>query len=65
MCAGALVHARIERLVIGARDTKAGACGTVIQLIRHPRLNHAIPAIFGVLKDPSSDLLKSFFRARR
>jgi tRNA(adenine34) deaminase len=65
MCAGAFVHSRIARLVIGAGDTKAGACGTVLQIVNHPRLNHAIPTVFGVLEEESRELLQQFFRSRR
>lgn len=65
MCAGALVHARIGRLVIGAADIKAGACGSVLDVVGHPRLNHKIPTIFGVLEEESRALLQDFFRARR
>lgn len=65
MCAGALVHARVARLVIGAPDIKAGACGTVLQIVQHPRLNHAIPTTFGVLEEECRRLLQDFFRSRR
>lgn len=65
MCAGALIHARIDRLVYGAPDPKAGACGSVLSVINHPQLNHPIQVVPGVLSDPSSDLLRTFFRERR
>lgn len=65
MCAGALIHARVERLVYGAPDPKAGACGSVLSVINHPELNHQMQVVQGVLADPSSDLLRAFFRERR
>jgi tRNA(adenine34) deaminase len=65
MCASALVHARIARLVIGARDPKSGACGSVIDLVRDPRANHRIDVVEGVLAADASALLKEFFRERR
>jgi len=65
MCAGALVHARIARLIVGARDEKAGACGTVLRIIAHERLNHRVPVTFGVLEEECSRLLRDFFRVRR
>lgn len=65
MCAGALVHARMARLIIGAPDIKAGACGSVLQIVQNPRLNHAIPTTFGVLEEESRRLLQDFFRSRR
>jgi tRNA(adenine34) deaminase len=61
MCAGALVNARIERLVFGALDPKAGFCGSLGDLVRDPRLNHRLEVVGGVLADESSALLKSFF----
>ena len=65
MCAGALIHARVERLVYGAPDPKAGACGSVLSVINHPELNHQMQVVQGVLADPSSELLRAFFRERR
>lgn len=65
MCAGALIHARIDRLVFGAPDPKAGACGSVLSVINHPQLNHHIQVVPGILADPASDLLRTFFRERR
>lgn len=65
MCAGAMVHARIARLVFGASDPKAGAAGSVLEVINHPRLNHQMQVTPGVLADESSDLLKSFFAEKR
>ena len=65
MCAGAMIHARLDRLVFAAADPKAGAAGSVISLINHPRLNHQMQVEQGILADESSELLKSFFRERR
>lgn len=65
MCAGALVLARITRLVYGAPDEKAGACGSLFEINADPRLNHRIPTTSGVLATESAELLRSFFRARR
>jgi tRNA(adenine34) deaminase len=65
MCAGALVHARVERIVYAAADPRAGACGTVFDLVRSDALNHRIEITSGVLEDEGSALLKSFFAERR
>ena len=65
MCAGALVLGRIERLVYGASDDKAGACGSLFDIPRDQRLNHNIETVGGVLADPSAQLLRDFFRRRR
>ncbi|HKY93524.1 MAG TPA: tRNA adenosine(34) deaminase TadA [Nevskiaceae bacterium] len=65
MCAGAIIHARVQRLVFAAWDPKAGAVRSVYDLIAHPRLNHAVDWIGGVLEDESAGLLRGFFRARR
>lgn len=65
MCAGALVLARVARLVYGASDPKAGACGSLFQLHNDPRLNHRLPATAGVLAEPCGELLREFFRRRR
>jgi tRNA(adenine34) deaminase len=65
MCASALVHARIARLVIAALDPKNGACGSVMDLVRDPRANHQITVVHGVLAVEASELLKDFFRERR
>lgn len=65
MCAGAMIHARLDRLVYAAADPKAGACGSVLSVINHPQLNHAMQVQQGVLGDQSGELLKSFFRDRR
>jgi tRNA(adenine34) deaminase len=65
MCAGAMIHARLDRLVFAADDPKAGAAGSILSVINHPRLNHQMQVDRGVLADESSELLKSFFRDRR
>ena len=65
MCAGAMVHARISRLIYGAADPKAGAAGSVLELTSHPRLNHQIQVTPGVLAEQCSELLKGFFAERR
>lgn len=65
MCAGAMVLARLERVVFGAWDEKAGMAGSIEDLLRHPRLNHRPEVTAGVLADECADLLRQFFRARR
>jgi tRNA(adenine34) deaminase len=65
MCAGAMVHARISRLVYGAADPKAGAAGSVLEVTNHPRLNHQIQVTPGVLGEQCSKLLKGFFVEKR
>jgi len=65
MCAGAMVHARIRRLVYGADDPKAGAVHSVMQVLNDPHLNHKIEVFGGVLAGRSAELLQSFFRNRR
>ena len=65
MCAGAMVHARLGRLVYGARDPKAGAAGSVLAVINHPQLNHQMEVTSGILADECSKALKSFFQSRR
>lgn len=65
MCAGGLVLARVGRLVYGASDAKAGACGSLFTIQDDPRLNHRIPTTSGVLAEPCAELLRAFFRHRR
>jgi tRNA(adenine34) deaminase len=65
MCAGAIIHARIARLVYGAKDPKAGAAGSILHVINHPRLNHKMEVVSGVLDDRCSEILQDFFRRRR
>ena len=65
MCAGALVHARLARLVYGTSDPKAGAAGSVLQVLNHPSLNHRMEVRYGVLAEKCSEILQEFFRVRR
>ena len=65
MCAGAMVHARIKRLVYGADDPKAGAVQSVMQVLNHPQLNHKIEVRSGVLAGRCAELLQTFFKSRR
>ncbi|MGO9494581.1 MAG: tRNA adenosine(34) deaminase TadA [Terracidiphilus sp.] len=65
MCAGAIIHARLDRLVYAAADPKAGACGSVLSVMNHPQLNHKMAVEQGILADEAGDLLRSFFRERR
>lgn len=65
MCAGAMMHARIGRVVFGARDPKTGACGSVVDLFAEARLNHHAEVIGGVLAEECAALLSGFFAARR
>jgi tRNA(adenine34) deaminase len=65
MCAGAIVLARIPRVVYGAADPKAGAAGSVLDVLSDPRLNHRPEVVSGVLADESAALLQAFFAARR
>ena len=65
MCAGAMVHARVQRLVFAATDPRAGAAGSVFNIVQHPALNHRIDCTGGVLADECGALLRNFFSARR
>jgi tRNA(adenine34) deaminase len=65
MCAGAMIHARLDRLVFAAADPKAGASGSVLAVINHPQLNHQMQIEQGILAEESAELLRSFFRERR
>ena len=65
MCAGAILHARVARLVYAAADPKAGACGSVLSVMNHPQLNHRVEVASGLLADECGALLTEFFRARR
>jgi tRNA(adenine34) deaminase len=65
MCAGALVQARVSRLVYGAADAKAGACGSLYEITRDARLNHQVETVAGVMAEPCVELLQEFFRRRR
>lgn len=65
MCAGALVQARISGVVFGARDTKAGACGSALRVLNHAKLNHRVRIVRGIMADDCALLLREFFRQRR
>jgi len=65
MCAGAMIHARLDRLVFAALDPKAGACGSVLSVLNHPRLNHQLQVGQGLGADESRELLQGFFKERR
>ncbi len=65
MCAGAITHARIRRLIYGADDPKAGAVHSVLQVLNNARLNHQVDVTFGVLAARSMELLQGFFREKR
>jgi tRNA(adenine34) deaminase len=65
MCAGAMIHARLDRLVYAAVDPKAGAVGSVLSVLNHPRLNHQMQVEQGILAEESGEVLRGFFRERR
>jgi tRNA(adenine34) deaminase len=65
MCAGAMIHARLDRMVYAAADPKAGAAGSVLAVLNHPQLNHQMQMEQGILAEESAELLRSFFRERR
>jgi tRNA(adenine34) deaminase len=65
MCAGAVVQARLRRVVYGARDPKAGANGSTLTVLNHPKLNHQVEAVSGVLAEDCAAILREFFRRRR
>lgn len=65
MCAGAMVHARIQRLVYGADDPKAGAVHSVMRVVNHPALNHRMEVRGGVLAGRCAEIVQDFFRAKR
>ncbi|MBK4727476.1 tRNA adenosine(34) deaminase TadA [Pantoea agglomerans] len=65
MCAGAMVHGRIGRLVFGARDAKTGAAGSLLDVLRHPGMNHQVRIEQGILAEDCAALLSDFFRQRR
>jgi tRNA(adenine34) deaminase len=65
MCAGAILHARVSRLVYAAPDPKAGACGSVLSVMNHPQLNHKVEVASGLLAEECSQMLTNFFLQRR
>ena len=65
MCAGAILHARLARLVYAAADPKAGACGSILTVLNHPALNHRVDLSAGLLEEECSTLLTTFFRGKR
>lgn len=65
MCAGAMVHARVRRLVYGATDPRAGAAGTIFNIVDHAVLNHRLEVVSGVMAEECGALLRQFFQARR
>lgn len=65
MCAGAMIHARLDRLMFAAADPKAGAAGSVLAVVNHPQLNHKMDVEQGIAAEESAELLRSFFRERR
>lgn len=65
MCVGAIVQARIQRLVVGATDPKAGACGSALKVLNHQKLNHQVIFESGILQADCSTILRRFFRERR
>ncbi len=65
MCAGAIVQARLRRVVFGATDPKGGASGSALKVLNHPKLNHQVEVVAGVLAEECAALLREFFRARR
>ena len=65
MCSGAMMHARLARVIYGAADLKTGACGSVVNLFEHEKLNHHTDVVAGVMADECGQLLKDFFASRR
>jgi len=65
MCAGAVIHARLDRVVFAAADPKTGACGSVLSVLNHPQLNHKMQVEQGIMADEAGELLRRFFRERR
>jgi len=65
MCAGAIVHARIKRVVIATNEPRAGAAGSVLNVLQHEQLNHRCAVEFGLLQEQSAKMLREFFQVRR
>ena len=65
MCAGAIIQARLRRLVYGTPDPKAGACGSALAVLNHPKVNHRVEVVSGVLAQECAAILREFFRCRR
>jgi len=65
MCAGAIVQARLRRLIYGARDPQAGACGSALRVLNHRKLNHQVKVTGGILAADCASIIKEFFRRRR
>jgi tRNA(adenine34) deaminase len=65
MCAGAIIHSRIERVVFGGFDPKAGASGSALTVLNHPKLNHQVDVVQGVLADDCASIIREFFRRKR
>ncbi|KMT64239.1 tRNA adenosine(34) deaminase TadA [Catenovulum maritimum] len=65
MCAGALVHSRLDSVIYGADDLKTGSCGSIMNLIQHPQLNHQLELVSGVLADDCGAIISNFFKRRR
>ena len=65
MCAGAIIQARLRRVVYGTPDPKAGACGSALAVLNHPKVNHQVEVVSGVLAEESARILRDFFRCRR
>jgi tRNA(adenine34) deaminase len=65
MCAGAIVQARVRRVIFGARDRKAGAGGSALKVLNHPKLNHRVEVVKGVMADDCAKILREFFRSKR
>ncbi|OGC43783.1 tRNA-specific adenosine deaminase [candidate division WOR-3 bacterium RBG_13_43_14] len=65
MCAGALVHARVKKVIFGARDEKFGGCGSIFNIVQEKKLNHQIEIVEGVMAAEAASLMKSFFEKKR
>ena len=65
MCAGAIVQARLRRVIFGTPDSKAGACGSALEVLNHPKVNHRVEVVSGVMACECAEILRAFFRRRR